>query len=77
MFQGHRLVGSASIVGWDQRRFVAPAHQNFPTIPNGGPAFELSWSHPTMKKAMALDVFEWVFPPSVRRADDSLSLRVY
>ena len=41
-------------VGWDQRRFAAPAHQQFSTFPDGGPALELSWSHPTLKQAMAL-----------------------
>ena len=53
--QGNRLVGAASLVEWDQRRFVAPAHHDFSTIPNGGPALEASWSHPTSKKAMALE----------------------
>ena len=52
--QGHRLVWSAQSVGWDQRRFVAPAHHDFSTFPDGGPALEASWSHPTLKKAMAL-----------------------
>ncbi len=52
--QGHRLVGSAKPVGWDQRRFAAPAHQDFSTFPDGGPALEASWSHPTLNKAMAL-----------------------
>ena len=33
-------------VGWDQWRFAAPAHHEFSTFPDGGPAFELSWSHP-------------------------------
>ncbi len=35
-------------VGWDQRRFAAPAHQNGNANPNaGGPAPEASLSHPT------------------------------
>ena len=45
-FHGHR-VGFASDQG--QRRFAAPAHQNFSTFPNGGPALEASWSHTTLK----------------------------
>ena len=32
---------------WDQRRFAAPAHQQFTTLSGGGPALEASWSHPT------------------------------
>ncbi len=52
---GHRLVGSAKLVGWDQWRFAAPAHHEFSTFPEGGPALEASLSHPTLKKAMALD----------------------
>ena len=34
-------------VGWDQRRFDAPAHQDDATRPDGGPALEASLSHPT------------------------------
>ena len=48
------LVENASAkVGWDQRRFAAPAHQSTPDQPvespqhSGGPALELSLSHPT------------------------------
>ncbi len=48
------LVGNASAkVGWDQRRFAAPAHQTTPAQPaespqrSGGPALETSLSHPT------------------------------
>ncbi len=52
--RGHRLVGSEEPVGWDQRRFVAPAHHDFSTFSDGGPALEASLSHPTVKKAMAL-----------------------
>ena len=51
---GHRLVGSVQPVGWDQRRFAAPAHHDFSMFPDGGPALEASWSHPTLKKATAL-----------------------
>ena len=50
----HRRVGSAKVVGWDQRRFAAPAHHDFSTIHDGGLALEASWSHPTLKQAMAL-----------------------
>ena len=53
--QGHRLVGSAKLIGWDQWRFAAPAHHEFSTFPDGGPALEASWSHPTLNKAVALD----------------------
>ena len=52
--QGHRVVGSAKLVGWDRWRFAAPAHHDFSMFFNGGPALEASWSHPTLKKAMAL-----------------------
>jgi hypothetical protein len=41
-------------VGWDQRRFAAPAHQQIPTFHHGGPALEASWSHPTLTKVIAL-----------------------
>ncbi len=34
-------------VGWDQRRFAAPAHHDVSTRPDGGPALEASLSHPT------------------------------
>ena len=34
-------------VGWDQRRFAAPAHQNVVATPDGGPALEASLPHPT------------------------------
>ena len=34
-------------VGQDQRRFAAQAHQQSSTFPNGGPALEANWSHPT------------------------------
>ena len=51
--QGHRLVWSAQPVGRDQRRFAAPAHHDFSKFPDGGPAIEASWSHPTLKKAIA------------------------
>ena len=46
---GHCLGESAKPVGWDQRRFAAPAHHERATYPVGGPALELSWSHPTLK----------------------------
>ena len=52
--QGHRLVRSVKPVGWDQRRFAAPAHHEFSPFPVGGPALEASLSHPTLNKAMAL-----------------------
>ena len=38
----------AEHVGWDQRRFAAPAHHDFPLRRDGGPALEASWSHPTL-----------------------------
>ncbi len=46
-------VRGANIVGWDQRRFAAPAHHDVGTIHDGGvieaggPALEASLSHPT------------------------------
>ncbi len=52
--RGHRIVGTAQAVGRDKWRFAAPAHHDFSTFPDGGPALEASWSHPTLKKAMAL-----------------------
>ncbi len=52
--RSHRIVGTAQAVGWDKWCFAAPAHQDFSTFPDGGPALEASWSHPTMKKALAL-----------------------
>ena len=48
--QGHRLVGTAKPVGRDQGRFAAPAHHDFWTFPDGGPALEASLSHPTWKR---------------------------
>ena len=39
----------ATPVGWDQRRFAAPAHHDGATISDGGPALEASLSHPTSK----------------------------
>ena len=36
-------------VGWDQRRFDAPAHHDDATRPDGGPALEASWSHPGLR----------------------------
>ena len=44
---GEWASGSDSEVGWDQRRFAAPAHQDSAMPPDGGPALEASWSHPT------------------------------
>ena len=44
-------------VGWNQRRFAAPAHHQFSTFPDGGPALEASWSHPTLKKRVGLRSF--------------------
>ncbi len=41
-------------VGWDKRRFAAPAHQHFAMFPDGGPALEASLSHPTLKMAFDL-----------------------
>ena len=41
-------------VGWDQRRFAAPAHQQFSMFHDGGPALEASWSHPTLKLGRAV-----------------------
>ena len=45
--QGHRLVGSAQPVGWDQRRFATPATMISRCFLHGGPALEASLSHPT------------------------------
>ena len=52
--QGQCLYDAGQEVGWDQRRFAAPAHHEFATFPDGGLALEASWSHPTLNKAMAL-----------------------
>ena len=41
-------------VGWDQWRFAAQAHHQFSTFPDGGPALEASWSHPTLKMPITL-----------------------
>ena len=42
---------TSRFVGWDQRRFAAPAHHSMNNAINdsemGGPALEASWSHPT------------------------------
>lgn len=35
-------------------RSCTQAHHHFSTFPDGGPAFEASWSQSTLKKAMAL-----------------------
>ena len=40
--------------GWDLRRFAALAHHDFSTFSSGGPALEANWSHPTLKKQIAL-----------------------
>ncbi len=52
--QGQCLFEAGQDVGWDQRRFAAPAHQQFTMFPDGGPALDASWPHPTLKQAMAL-----------------------
>ncbi len=52
--QGQCLFEAWPDVGWDQWRFAAPAHHDFSTINDGGPALEASLSHPTMNKAIAL-----------------------
>ncbi|RLS45468.1 MAG: dihydroxy-acid dehydratase [Planctomycetota bacterium] len=44
-----------AIVGWDQRRFAAPAHQVGSMNAKGGPALEASLSHPTSKDVVAED----------------------
>ena len=51
--QGQYFSEAGQDVGWDQRRFAAPAHHDLSAIPDGGPALEASWSHPTLTKAMA------------------------
>ena len=38
-------------VGWDQRRIAAPAHHDSPANPDGGPAHEACWTHPTAEAA--------------------------
>ena len=35
-------------VGWDQRRFAAPAHHQFLMFSDDGPALEVNWSQPTL-----------------------------
>ena len=42
-----------AIVGWDQRRFAAPAHHAGSTHSDGGPALELSLPHPTSESLVA------------------------
>ena len=63
----HRLVWSAQPVEWDQRRFAAPAHPDFSTFSGGGPALETSWSHPTLKQAMALGCSRSLVVKQIRR----------
>ena len=41
-------------VGWGQRRFVAPAHHDWPRCWDGGPALAASLSHPTLIKKLSL-----------------------
>ena len=44
------------VVGWDQRRFAAPAHHDVVPIPtNGGPALEASLSHLTLSPLIICD----------------------
>ena len=62
-----RLVWSAQPVEWDQRRFAAPAHPDFSTFSGGGPALETSWSHPTLKQAMALGCSRSLVVKQIRR----------
>ena len=54
MMQGHRLVGSAQPVGWDQRRFAAPAHHDFSMFPTWWAGARSELVPPYVKKAMAL-----------------------
>ena len=35
---------------------ASPTHHDFSTFSDGGPVLELSWSHPTLKMAMALNL---------------------
>ena len=58
---GQRSSDEASAVGWDQRRFAAPAHHERGETDNGGPAPEAGWSHPTGERATV--------DPSLRRRD--------
>ena len=48
--RGKCLFEAGQCVGWDQRRFAAPAHQQFSMFQDGGPALEASLSHPTLKR---------------------------
>ncbi len=41
------LLQRLETVGWDQRRFAAPAHHEVSTLPIGGPTLEAGLSHPT------------------------------
>ena len=50
----HCHIESEQVVGWDQRRFAAPAHHHVSTVSNGGPALEASLSHPTLIRATDL-----------------------
>jgi len=59
--QGQGLFEAGQDVGWDQWRFAAPAYHQFSTFPDGGPALEASWSHPTWKKPIGL----FQMPPKV------------
>ena len=49
--QGQCLFEFEQNVGWDQRRFAAPAHQQFAMFYDGGLVLEASWSHPALSKA--------------------------
>ena len=52
--QGHRFVGAAQPVGWDQRRFAAPAHHDFSMFPEWWAGARSELVPPYVKKAMAL-----------------------
>ncbi len=69
--QGARnKVRGTSIVGWDQRRFAAPAHHDVGTIQEGGaleaggPALEASLSHPTFS-SRPLSRWEQMLAPAL------------
>ena len=59
--QGHRLVGSAQPVGWDQRRFAALAHHDFSMFPAWWAGARSELVPPYVKKAMALLQSQMVF----------------
>ena len=53
---------------------IRSRRSDFSTFSDGGPALEASWSHPTMKKAMALEAMSPGLPIPVASCKLSLSV---